>query len=68
MEIRVLRTTNSCPDINSCPAQLTIDKHPGRRYVITKREADPEILAACAHLIGHDEQLGWADPDLFDGS
>ncbi len=29
---------------------------------------DQEILAASAHLMGPGEILGWATPDLFDGS
>jgi hypothetical protein len=36
-----------------------------RRYVITKRETDPDILAAFAPLIGPDEQLGYGPADMF---
>lgn len=67
MKVTILRTTNDCPDIEHCPAQLTVDKHPQRRYVIVNRETDPEILAACATHIGPGEVLGWAEPALFDG-
>ncbi|MGQ0573023.1 MAG: hypothetical protein ACT4RN_02325 [Pseudonocardia sp.] len=68
MKITVLRKLPGCPDVESCPAQLTIDKYPERRYVITNREDDPEILAACAHLMKPSEVLSWAEPELFDGS
>jgi hypothetical protein len=43
----------------------TLDEHPDRRYVITKRETDPDILAAFAPLMGEDEQLGHGPADMF---
>lgn len=35
------------------------DLRPDRQYVITTAVTDPAVLAAFAHLIGHDEQLGY---------
>ncbi len=70
MKITTLRTLSggdSCPEGCVCPSIHTLDLHPERRYVITKQETDPAILAAFAHLIGPSEQLGWSDAALFDG-
>lgn len=67
-KITVLRKASDCPDDESCPAQLAIDKHPERRYVILNQEFDQQILDASAHLIGPGEVLGWAEPDLLDGN
>jgi hypothetical protein len=64
MKITTLRTTG-CPDERSCVSIHTLDRHPDRRYVITKRETDPDILAAFAPLIGVDEQLGYGPADIF---
>jgi hypothetical protein len=64
MKITTLRTTG-CPDERSCVSIHTLDEHPDRRYVITKRETDPDILAAFAPLMGEDEQLGHGPADMF---
>lgn len=70
MKITTLRTmagTPDCPDGNICPSIHTLDLHPERRYVVTKKETDPAVAAAFAHLIGDDEQLGWTPSELFEG-
>lgn len=66
MKIETVRTTaGSCPDERTCVSLHNLDLHPDRRYVITKRETDPQILAAFAHLMAPDEQLGWGPADFF---
>ena len=67
MKITTLRTTSNdcCPDERSCVSIHDLDIHPERRYVITKREIDSRIIAAFAHLVGADEQLGWGPIDMF---
>lgn len=69
MKITVLRTLADdpahCPSGRTCPAVITLDQHPERRYVITKKEADPEILAALADFVADDEQIGWTPGALF---
>ncbi len=66
MKITTLRTTaENCPDITTCPSIHTLDLHPGRRYLVTKQETDPAILAAFAPHIGPGEQLGWAPAELL---
>jgi hypothetical protein len=65
MRITTLRTTSECPDITNCVSIHDLDIHPERRYVITKRETDPAVLDAFAHLIGDDEQLGYGPTAMF---
>jgi len=64
MKITTLRTTN-CPDERTCVSIHDLDLHPERRYVITKRETDPDILTAFGPLIGADEQLGYGPLHMF---
>ena len=64
MKITTLRTTG-CPDERSCVSVHDLDRHPDRRYVITKKESDPEVLRAFAPLIGPDEQLGYGPVHMF---
>ncbi|HVL83607.1 MAG TPA: hypothetical protein VM367_04825 [Pseudonocardia sp.] len=64
MKITTHRTM-SCPDERTCPSIHTLDRHPDRRYLITKVETDSAITAAFAHLIGPGEQLGWAPAELL---
>lgn len=64
MKITTLRTTG-CPDERTCVSIHDLDIHPERRYVITKRETNPDILAAFAHLMAADEQLGYGPADMF---
>ena len=68
MKISILRTvagTEDCPAEGTCAAILDLDVHPERRYVILKQETDPAILAACAHLIGTDEVLGYTSRNFL---
>lgn len=66
MKITTLRTlAGDCPNERTCPSIHVLDQHPERRYVITKRETNPEILAAFAHLIADDEHIGWAPAELL---
>lgn len=64
MKITTLRTSD-CPDEIQCVSIHDLDIHPERRYVITKQETDPAVLAAFAHLIGPGEQLGFGPADMF---
>jgi hypothetical protein len=64
MKITTVRS-DDCPDERTCVSIHELDLHPERRYVITKRETDPDILAAFAPLIGPDEQLGYGPADMF---
>lgn len=68
MKITILHTvagTPDCPTEGTCAAILDLDLYPERRYMILKRETDPAILAACAHLIGADEMLGYTSRDFL---
>ncbi|MGQ0575374.1 MAG: hypothetical protein ACT4RN_14365 [Pseudonocardia sp.] len=66
MRITTLRTlTGDCPNERVCPSIHVLDVHPARRYVITKKEVDPAIAAAFAHLVGDDEQIGWVPDQLI---
>ena len=70
MKITVLRTLAGndahCPAGSStCPAVIAIDQHPERRYVITKKETDPAVLAALDPYLAEDEQVGWAAAELL---
>lgn len=68
MKITTLRTvagTNDCPVEGTCVSMHDLDLHPERRYVIVKRETDPAIVAAFAHLTGSDEVLGYTPRDFF---
>lgn len=69
MKITTLRTLAGddayCPNERTCPSVHALDMHPERRYVITKRETDPGIIAAFAPLMADDEQLGWTPDALF---
>lgn len=65
IKITTLRTTNSCPDIRSCPGIHQIADRPGRRYVVLKRVTDPNEVAAFASRVADDEVLGWAPDELF---
>jgi len=65
MKITTLRTAGGCPDERTCVSIHDLDIHPERRYVITKRETNPDILAAFAHLMADDEQLGYGPADMF---
>lgn len=65
MKITTLRTAPGCPDERTCVSIHDLDIHPERRYVITKRETNPAVLAAFAHLMADDEQLGYGPVDMF---
>ncbi len=68
MKITVLRTlagSDQCPNERTCPAVIVLDTHPERRYVITKTETDPAILAALAPYMAADEQVGWTPDSLL---
>jgi hypothetical protein len=67
MKITTLRTVASgdCPDERTCPSVHVLDTHPERRYVIAKRETDPQVMAAFAHLMADDEHLGWVPDTLL---
>lgn len=66
IEITTLRTTaDSCPDRRTCTSVHKVADRPGRRYVITRPVTDPDEIAAFAHLVGDDEQLGWLETELI---
>lgn len=62
---RTLADTTDCPSGTTCPAVITVDQHPERRYVILKKETDPVVLAALAPYMAEDEQVGWTPRSLF---
>jgi len=63
--ITTLRTTSECPDNRTCPSIHAVAEQPDRRYVITKEVTDPAVIAAFAHLVSGDEQLGYLPADLI---
>ncbi|MGQ0773014.1 MAG: hypothetical protein ACT4NY_01100 [Pseudonocardiales bacterium] len=66
IKITTLRTTSThCPDTRSCTSIHAVTGEPDRRYVITKKVTDPAVIAAFAHLVAGDEQLGYVPMDLI---
>jgi hypothetical protein len=65
IKIHTLRTAANCPDNRTCPSIHAVVDEPDRRYVITKRVTDPAVVAAFAHLVADDEQLGHVPTGLI---
>jgi hypothetical protein len=63
--LRTLAGDGSCPNERTCPSVHVLDTYPERRYLIVRREIDPTVLAAFAHLVAEDEHLGWVPDTLF---
>lgn len=66
IKVTTLRITGTpCPDTRSCPSIHAVADEPDRRYVITKKVTDPAVIAAFAHFVADDEQLGYVPIDLI---
>ncbi len=79
MKITTLRTTNDCPDINTCPSEHAVDTDPRNLYVIAKKATSTEAAVLDASLRpgqlsgwmpagflpdGHPALIGFSDPRL----
>jgi hypothetical protein len=64
-KIVITTVRNSCPDRQVCPAILTIEDRPDRRYVVLTQVTDPDELAALKPFVGAGEVVGYGPEELF---